>query len=63
MRERGTTNSELENLSEDARNLALAMPMDEWRSQGAGKPSELAALLDHVAELMVSNAEPEDRAE
>lgn len=64
LREGGMANNEMENLSQGARNLALAWPMDEWRSQGEGQPGgELAAFLDQVDELMVSNAGPEDQAE
>ncbi|ABB12863.1 hypothetical protein Bcep18194_B2752 [Burkholderia lata] len=51
LRLRDVTDSELERLSEDARELAMVRPMDEWRSEGAGKPVQLAAFLDQAEEL------------
>ncbi len=57
------TNNELEKLSQDTRKFAMSRPMDEWRSQGTGQPGgELAAFLDQVDELMVSNAGSEGEA-
>jgi len=48
---------ELDELSRDARELAMVRPMDIWRSEGAGKQGELAAFLDQVEELLTSNGE------
>lgn len=55
LRQRGMTNNELDKLSQDARELARARSMDEWRSEGAGKPGQLAAFLDQVEELLASS--------
>ncbi|MGE4553755.1 MAG: hypothetical protein AB7D57_11620, partial [Desulfovibrionaceae bacterium] len=55
LRDRGMVNSELEELSQVAHDLAMVRPMDEWRSQGVGKSGELAAFLDRVDGLMVSS--------
>ncbi len=54
--QRGMTDNELDKLSQDARELANARPMDEWRSEGAGKPNQLAAFLDQVEELLPVSA-------
>jgi len=48
----GMTDSALEKLSRDARELAMVRPMDEWRSEGTGKQGELAAFLNQVEELL-----------
>ena len=50
LRERSMTDRELEDLSRDARELAMVRPMAEWRSERASKPSQLAAFLDQVEE-------------
>ncbi|WP_371883468.1 hypothetical protein [Caballeronia sp. S22] len=42
---------ELEELMQSARAIAMARPMDEWRSRNAGEPGELAAFLDQAEEL------------
>ena len=52
LRQRGMTDNELDKLSQDARELARARPMDEWRSEVAGRPGQLAAFLDQVEELL-----------
>lgn len=57
LRGRGMTDRELDELSWGARELAMAKPMDEWRSDGAGKQGELAAFLDQVEELLALNDE------
>lgn len=54
LRGRGMTDRELEELSRDARELAMVRPMHEWRSEGAGKQGEFAAFLDQVEELLAS---------
>ncbi len=48
LRQRGMTDNELDKLSQDARELARARPMDEWQSG-------LAAFLDQVEELLASS--------
>lgn len=55
LRERDMTNRELDDLSRDARELAMVRPMDEWRSERPGKLSQLAAFLDQVEELLASS--------
>ncbi|WP_185734286.1 VPA1262 family protein [Burkholderia stagnalis] len=57
LRGRGMTDRELEELSEDARELAMVRQMGEWRSEGAGKQGELAAFLDQVEGLLASSDE------
>jgi hypothetical protein len=54
LRQRGMTDNNLDKLSQAARELAMARPMDEWRSDLAGKPGQLAAFLDQVEELLAS---------
>lgn len=51
------TNRDLEELSSGARKLAMVRPMGEWRSDGTGKPGELAAFLDQAEALLASNDE------
>ena len=51
---RSTVNHELKKLSQDARELAMVRPMDEWRSDSAGKQGELGAFLDQVEGLLAS---------
>ena len=58
LRRRGMTDRELEELSRDARELAMVRPMEEWRSMGAGKQGELAAFLDQVEELLADHPSP-----
>ena len=55
LRQRGMTDDELNNLSLDARELARAKPMNEWRSDGTGEPGQLAAFLDQVEDLLASS--------
>ncbi|MCL2658079.1 MAG: VPA1262 family protein [Betaproteobacteria bacterium] len=57
LRQRDMTDHELERLSRDARGLAMVRPMGEWRSEGTGQQSDLAAFLDQVEELSVANDE------
>jgi len=52
LRGRGKTNQELDELSREVRELALARPMNEWRSMGVGTQGELAAFLDQVEGLL-----------
>lgn len=59
LRQRSMTNHELERLSSSARGLTIIRPMSEWRSDGAGKPRELAAFLDQVDELLEACDEQE----
>lgn len=54
LRERGMTDSALEKLSESASALAMVRPMEEWRSEVAGKQGELAAFLDQVQGLLTT---------
>ncbi|MGF6203968.1 VPA1262 family protein [Pseudomonas laurylsulfatiphila] len=49
---RGQTHSELQELSLAARELAMVRTMDEWRSEGSSKQSELAAFLDQVEKIL-----------
>lgn len=58
LRQRGITNPELDKLSQQARELAMIRPIDEWRSKDAGGPGQLAAFLDQVEELLASSDEP-----
>jgi len=51
MQERGVTDR-LEELSQQARDLAMVRPMNEWRLEGYGKQGELAGFLDQVEELL-----------
>ena len=55
LRQRGMTDNNLDKLSQDARELAMARPMDEWRSDLPGKPGQLAAFLDQVEERLASS--------
>ena len=52
LRQRGMASNDLDKLSYDARALAIARPMDEWRSDVADKPGQLAAFLDQAEELL-----------
>lgn len=61
LRQRDMVDSELEQLSRDARELAMLRPMSEWRSVGAGKQGELAAFLDQVEELLASSDESKSK--
>ncbi|WP_074266818.1 MULTISPECIES: VPA1262 family protein [Paraburkholderia] len=63
LRQRGTTDRELEELSWDARELAIVRPISEWRSTLAGKQGELAAFLDQVAELLASSDKSKSKLE
>lgn len=49
---RGIVDHELENLSRNARELAMVRPMVEWQSCGAGKSGQLAAFLEQVEGLL-----------
>jgi hypothetical protein len=55
LRQRGMTDNNLDKLSRDARELAIVRPMDEWRSEGAGKRCQLAAFIDQVEELLAAS--------
>lgn len=55
LRGRSMSDHEIEELSRDARALAMVRPMIEWRSESAGEQGELAAFLDQVEELLASN--------
>lgn len=57
MRERAMTNDELEELSRNARDLAMIRPMTEWSSESIGKSGQLAAFLDEAENLLVSGNE------
>jgi hypothetical protein len=57
LRGRDMSDRELEELSRDARELAMVRPINEWRSKNTGKQGELAALLDQVEELLASSDE------
>jgi hypothetical protein len=57
LRVRGITDRELEELSQDACELAMVRPMGEWRSEGISKQSELTAFLDQAEELLASSDE------
>lgn len=57
LRGRGIILRELEELSQEARKLAMARPMTEWRSLGVGKQGELASFLDQVEGLLASSDE------
>ena len=61
LRERGITARELENLSQDARELAMVRPMDEWRSEDADRQCELTGFLDQVEKLLASSNESESK--
>jgi hypothetical protein len=54
---RGKVHIELEELSRAARELAMVRTMYEWRSEDSSKQAELAAFLDQVEELLLSNEE------
>lgn len=58
---RGMTDSELEELSREARELAMVRPIVEWRLEGPGKPGQLAAFLDQVEELLTSSEESKSK--
>jgi hypothetical protein len=57
LRERGVVVSELEELSRDARELAMVRPLVEWRSEGPSKQGELAAFFDQAENILASSAE------
>lgn len=46
------TDHNLEQLSSNARKLAMVRPMSEWRFDGVGKLGELAAFVDQVDEIL-----------
>ena len=46
--------TELEELSQEASNLAMVRPMVEWRSESANRQGELAAFLDQAEGLLAS---------
>jgi hypothetical protein len=54
---RDMTDCEFEELSRDARELAMVRPMVEWRSESVGRPGQLAVFLDQVEELLASSDE------
>ena len=51
LRELGVTDHGLDELSRESHELAMVRPIAEWRSDGAGKPGQLAAFLDQAEEL------------
>lgn len=55
LRVRGVNDCKLEELSEAASELAMVRPINEWRTEGTGKPGELAAFLDQAEDLLASN--------
>ena len=55
LRGRNMADSDLEELSRNASELAMVRSMDEWRSHNSGKEGELALFLEHVEGLL---AEP-----
>ena len=57
LRGRNMTVEELDELSQRASELAMARPMNEWRSAGPGNQGELAAFLDQVEELLAPSDE------
>ncbi len=57
LRGRGMTDHELEELSREARDLAMVRPISEWRSMRAGNQGELAAFLDQVEQFLTSSDE------
>lgn len=59
--ERDTTDRKLEDLSRDARELAMIRPMSEWQSKGDGVQRELASFLEQAEELLASRNAPKDR--
>lgn len=61
LRGRGVTDRELEELSQDARGLAMVRPMVEWRLEGVGKQGQLAAFLDQVEALLASSDESKSK--
>jgi hypothetical protein len=63
LRGRSSPDHELKELSLAARELAMARPIDEWRSNGAGMLSELAAFFDQAEELLASNDENHQSAQ
>lgn len=58
LRERSITDSELDQLSREASELAMVRPMVEWRLEGAGKQGQLAAFFDQVDEMLGSSGDP-----
>lgn len=57
LRGRSITHRELEDLSREARELAMVRPMFEWQSNGPAMRGELAVFLDQVEGLLASNDE------
>ena len=53
-------NNELEKLSENARKLAEAGPINEWRNETSDQPSEVIAFLKQGESLLVSINEQEN---
>ena len=56
------TDRELESLSQNARELAMVRPMDDWLSQRHHNKGQLAAFLEQVEEL-ISIRNREDQQE
>jgi len=52
LRERGVTDQGVEQLSGDARGLAMVRSLEEWQSEGASKQGELIAFLEQVEGLL-----------
>jgi hypothetical protein len=57
LRQHDIANRKLEDLSRDAREIAMVRPINEWRSMVAGKQGELAAFLDQVDQLLIPSDE------
>jgi hypothetical protein len=55
LRQRNLVIEELEDLSRDARRLAMIRPMDEWQSERPGRQSELVDFLGLVEKLLLSS--------
>ena len=55
--DRTMAHRELEALSQGAGKLVAFRPIDEWRTQGVGRQSELVAFLNQAEELLASSAE------
>lgn len=52
LRTQNMTDSDLESLSQSARELAMARPMDEWRQHNSGREGELALFLEQAEGLL-----------
>ncbi|WP_223149412.1 VPA1262 family protein [Pseudoduganella aquatica] len=57
LRQRDMVNNELEQLSKDARVIAMVRPVSEWQVNDTGRQGELAAFLNQVEDLLVSSSD------